>query len=128
MNLVIPTQTRDGRVDMRIDQSRNDRSAGQIYDTRARSGQRAHVAIAADRNEASVSDRDRLLDREIAIDGNDLTAAQHHFGWCFYRQRTREVHFAAAAAASDQSQQQKDHPKSFQIKPRSFIEPGKSYL
>ena len=49
--------------------------AGQIYDTRARSGQRAHVAIGADRNKTSVSDRNRLPDREIAIDGNDLTAA-----------------------------------------------------
>ena len=75
MNLIIPTQTGDGRVDVRIDQSRNDRPAGQIYDTRARSGLRAHVAIGADRNETSVSDRDRLSDREIAIDGNDLTAA-----------------------------------------------------
>src|SRR5580765_1202328 len=121
MNLIIPTQTGDGRGDVRIDKSRNYRPAGQSYDTGARSGQRAHVAIGADRNEASVSDRDRLPDREIAIDGNDLTTAQHHFGWRFYRQRTREVHFTAAAAAGDRSQQQNDHSKAFQIKPHSFF-------
>ena len=68
-----------------------------------------------------------LIEKSV-IDGNDLTTAQHQIGRRFYRQRTGEVHFAAAAATGDQSQQQKNYPKSFQIKPRSFMEPSKSYL
>ena len=45
VELGIPTQAGDGGVDMRIDQSRDDRSTTEIDDVRASSDQRAHVTI-----------------------------------------------------------------------------------
>ena len=49
--------------------------AVEIDDVRASPDQRAHVTIRADLNKASIPNCDRLTDRKISIDGDDLAVA-----------------------------------------------------
>ena len=49
MELGVPTQTGDSRMDMRIDQSWYHRPASQVDDPRPRTHQRAHIAVACRR-------------------------------------------------------------------------------
>ena len=47
----------------------------EIDDVRASPDQRTHVTIRADLNKASIPNCDRLTDRKISIDGDDLAVA-----------------------------------------------------
>ena len=88
VKLRIPTQPRHRRVDMRIDQTWDHRPSAKIDDSGVRADVVADLAVAADGDETAIPDRDRFFDRESAIDGDDLAAAQDHVGGSPDRQRT----------------------------------------
>jgi hypothetical protein len=83
---------------MRVDQSRYYRPSVEFYDPRAPTNQHPHVTVAADRDKTPVPDSDRLPDRKIAIDGNNLAVAQHQIGGSRHGQGTLKVYLMSAAA------------------------------
>ncbi len=97
VDLGIPTQASECRVNPSIDQFRDHGPPRQIDDPRRRSDQRPYLALGADREETSVFDRNRLADREIAVDGNNFAAAQHQVGRRLDRERAGKVNFVPAA-------------------------------
>ena len=88
-------------MNMRVDQSGNDRASAEIYDPCAASSQNAHVTVTADRDKAPIPDGDRLLDREVTVNCNNFPVAQYQIGRSRHGQGTLKVHFMAAATGCE---------------------------
>jgi hypothetical protein len=82
------------RVQMGIDQTRNDRSSAEINHPRLRSGQLAHLGRRAKRHDASVANRQRFAHRRLSIDGEDLAVDEN-------RVRTLRAHRHGRQQAED---------------------------
>ncbi len=86
MEIAVPARAGGTRIDMRIVQSRYDCTSGQIDDSGRRTDERPHVTLGAYCEEAPVLDRDRLMNRKIAVNSNDFAAAQDHIRRSFDRE------------------------------------------
>jgi len=71
---------------MVIHQSGNDAAALQIDHPCRRARDRVHLIVVADGHDAIADDRDRLVNREAAIDGDHLAVEQDQVG----RRRARQ--------------------------------------
>ena len=69
-----------GAVQMVVHQPRDHRAALQIDHPRRRPGDRLHLIVVADGHDAIADDRDGFVDRETAIDGDDLAVEQDEIG------------------------------------------------
>ena len=65
---------------MVVDHPGNDGPAAQVDAPRVRARQPRDVLIGADRDDAIATDRDRLCDRELIVNGDDLPVRQDRVG------------------------------------------------
>ena len=94
-----------GAMEMVIHQPRNHAPAFEIDHARRGTGDRAHLIVVADGHDAIADDRDRLLDAEAAIDGDDFAVEQDQVGrrrarqdWTLRRQSSRGEQHAQRGA------------------------------
>ena len=94
-----------GAVEVVVHQPRNHAAALEIDHPRRRTGDRAHLIVVADGHDAIADDRDRLVDGEAAIDGDDLAVEEDEVGrrrprqdWPLRRQRRRGEQHAQRGA------------------------------
>ena len=85
-----------GAVEMVVHQPRDHAAPLEIDHSRRRSGDRAHLVVVADGHDAIADDRHGFMDREAAIDGDDLSVEEHEIrrrwsrqDWTLRRQRRR---------------------------------------
>ena len=83
-------KSRTHGVQVRVDEPRDDRAAAELDDARVGPRKAANLGRAAERQNLAVANRERLAQRRVGIDGDDLAVEQHEVG------RLR-----AAAAPSD---------------------------
>jgi hypothetical protein len=67
-------------VQVRVDQARDHRAALQIDDARLWSGELAHVCRRPQRRDFAVTDRQRLADGRLRVDGHDLAVDENRVG------------------------------------------------
>ena len=80
-DFVRPRRAGAQQVHVVVDETRNDRAAPQIDAARRGSGHLQDLLITADEDEAIAFDGDRLRDRELVVDGDDLAVGEDEIGW-----------------------------------------------
>ncbi len=81
---------------MPVDQPRDHRPAAGVDLGRGGVGQRRDLGVAADRRDAAVPDRDRLVDGGGRVQRDDLGAADHQVGPGVAGRRPRHRHAPSA--------------------------------
>ena len=80
VQFVVPGQALPDRVDVRVDEPRDDRAAVEIDHPGRGTNVRLNLAVRANRHELPFLDRGSLRGRELAVHGDDLAAEQDEVG------------------------------------------------
>jgi hypothetical protein len=70
---------------MTVDQSRNDRAALEVDDPGRGGDVCCHLGVGPDRDDPFAGDGDRLRNREILVDGDDLPFPENEIDWASER-------------------------------------------
>jgi hypothetical protein len=77
---VLPRRAETQQVHVVVDQAGNDRTAARVDPPRRGPGQGRDRLIASHRDDAAAADGNRLRDRELVVNGDDLGVGQDHVG------------------------------------------------
>ena len=78
------------RVDMRVDETGNDRAAAKVEHLGVRSHQLCDVFVAADRHDAAIGNGKRFRSRPGLVHGDDRAVSEHEVGAIVCQGRLRE--------------------------------------